>query len=92
MEIRLPRDPQWIDVSRFSLENVTNLTDRVMMNYHWISLINQTSAMIRIEIDPLNLALSYLVNSRVEQIDRWKILCPRGLFGCFSFIADRCEL
>ena len=91
IEIIIPRDPNLI-LPPMILQNVTS-TDSAphqqLFHLHYVNLTSQFPISVHIEIHPLNTSLAYLfiykfdqiprLNSSVNNIDGWTILCPSNL-------------
>lgn len=89
IEIIIPRDPNLI-IPPMILQNVTNFTlHQQLFNLHFVNITSALSISVHVEIEPLNLNLSYLLiykfdqipqlNSSISQIDSWTIFCPANL-------------
>jgi hypothetical protein len=88
IQIIIPRDPSLI-ISSMILQNVTstNVTpSNQLFNLQYINITTVLSISVHFEIRPLNISLGYLfiykfdqspqLNSSVNQIDGWTVLCP----------------
>jgi hypothetical protein len=88
IEIIIPRDPNLIIPSMY-LQNVTSIPHNQIFNLHYVDITSTLTVSIHFEIHPLNTNLSYLfiykfdqsprLNSSINQIDGWTLLCPSNL-------------
>ena len=79
----IPRDRN-VHIPSMIFQNVT--LNNVTFDYHYVNITNTFSNSLHIEIDPLNLSLSYLfiykfdqfpqLNSSIHSIDGWTIFSP----------------
>lgn len=87
----VPRDSN-VQIPQMNLQNVTSMnlsSHHLIFNYHFINITNSLSISVHIEIQPIDLTLSYLfiykfdqkpqVNSSIELIDGWTIFCSTKL-------------
>ena len=99
IEIIIPRDPNLI-LPPMILQNVTS-TDSTphqqLFHLHYVNLTSRNYPIsVHIEIHPLNTSLAYLLiykfdqiprlNSSVNQIDGWTILCPSNLSNEYLYL------
>jgi hypothetical protein len=88
IQIIIPRDPSLI-ISSMILQNVTSTNatpSNQLFNLQYINITTVLSISVHFEIRPLNISLGYLfiykfdqspqLNSSVNQIDGWTVLCP----------------
>ena len=95
IELIIPRDPNVV-IPTMTFQNVTSFNatpHKQLFNLHYINITNSLPVSVHFEIQPLNTALGYLfiykfdgspiLNSSVNQIDGWTLLCPSSeLFLC----------
>ena len=94
----IPRDPN-IVIPSMTLQNVTsfNLTPHhLLFNLHHVDILqsNNRTVSVHIEIQPLKTSVAYLMiyrfdsspqlNSSINQIDGWSLLCPTSELFFFS--------
>lgn len=93
IELIIPRDPNLV-VPSMTLQNVTSLNStphHLLFNLHFVNITNSLSVSVHFEIQPLNTNIGYLfiykfdsspiLNSSVNQIDGWTLLCPSSKFS-----------
>ena len=104
IELIIPRDPNVV-IPPMTLQNATSLNTtphKQLFNLHYINITNSLPVSVHFEIQPLNTSLGYLfiykfdtapiLNSSVNQIDGWTLLCPSSeFFLCFDHCFDRSE-
>jgi hypothetical protein len=88
IEIIIPRDPNLI-IPEMILQNVTSMNVTPHNQLFHLQYLNITTSLpisVHFEIEPLNASLAYLfiykfdqlpqLNSSINQIDGWTLLCP----------------
>jgi hypothetical protein len=101
IELIIPRDPN-IVIPSMSMQNVTSMNDtphHQLFNLHFIKIphwSNNRTVSLNFEMYPLNISLAYLLiyrfdnppqlNSSINQIDGWSLLCPSGKFSFVEYI------
>jgi hypothetical protein len=91
IEIIIPRDPNII-IPLMILQNVTSTNStphNQLFNLHYVNITSILSISVHLEIGSLNASLAYLLiykfdqlpqlNSSINQIDGWTLLCPYNL-------------
>jgi hypothetical protein len=92
-ELIIPRDPSVV-IPSLTLQNVTSLNStphNLLFNLHFVNITNPLAISVHFEIQPLNTNIGYLfiykfdsspiLNSSVNQIDGWTLLCPSSEFS-----------
>jgi len=92
IELIIPRDPSLV-IPSMTLQNVTSLNStphNLLFNLHFVNITNSLAVSVHFEIQPLNTNIGYLfiykfdtspiLNSSVNQIDGWTLLCPQVSF------------
>ena len=96
IELIIPRDPNLV-IPAMTLQNVTGSTStphNQLFNLHFVNITTALPVSVHIEIQPLNINLSYLfiyrfdrspiLTSSINQTDDWTSFCPsRKLVVCF---------
>jgi hypothetical protein len=93
IELIIPRDPSVV-IPSMTLQNVTSLNStphNLLFNLHFVNITNPLAISVHFEIQPLNTNIGYLfiykfdsspiLNSSVNQIDGWTLLCPSSEFS-----------
>ncbi|CAF3897839.1 unnamed protein product [Rotaria sordida] len=88
IEIIIPRDPNLI-IPSMILQNVTSMNSTLhnqLFFYHYVNISSILPISVHFEIQPLDTNLAYLLiykfdqfhllNSSINQIDGWTLLCP----------------
>ncbi|CAF1191151.1 unnamed protein product [Adineta steineri] len=91
IEILIPRDPNLI-IPEMILKNVTSMNTtphNQIFNLNYVNITSTLTVSIHFEIHPLNTTFAYLfiykfdqspqLNSSINQIDGWTLLCPSNL-------------
>ena len=86
IEIFIPRDPNRI-LPPMILQNVTSRQQ--LFNFHYVNITTILSISVHIEIEPLNLSVSYLLIyefdkiPQLNEIDGWTVFCPSNFHSFF---------
>lgn len=96
IEFFIPRDPNLL-VPPMVLQNVTSMSSDQPFNLHFVNMTEfsankNITISLHFEIRPLNESLGYLfiykfdsspqLNSSINRIDGWSLLCPASEFCC----------
>ena len=102
IQLIIPRDPNLI-IPSMTLQNVTAFNStphHQLFNLHFVSILSPLPISLHFDIHPLNISVGYLfifkfdsspiLNSSVNQIDGWTLLCPSSEFlsSFSSFISS----
>ncbi|CAF3728637.1 unnamed protein product [Rotaria socialis] len=94
IELLIPRDPNSL-IPPMTLQNVTSMSSVQPFNLHVVNMTQfltntNLSVSLHFEIRPLNVSLGYLfiykfdnspeLNSAINQMDGWSLLCPSSKF------------
>jgi hypothetical protein len=92
IEFNIPRDPNLV-IPSMTLQNVSSLNatpHQQLFNLCFVNITNPLPVSVHFEIHPLNTNLGYLfiykfdsspiLNSSINQIDGWTLLCPSSKF------------
>jgi hypothetical protein len=101
IELFIPRDPNAV-ASPFELQNASSMQQHNRtFNLHAVQLLrdNNLTVSVHLEMHPLNLTRAYWliyrfddipqVNTSIQLLDGWSLLCPFGNFSCLDSIATR---
>ena len=95
IQIIIPRDPNVL-IPDMTLQNVMSINftfHNQLFNLHYVNITSTLSISVHFEIHPLNSTIGYLfiykfdsspiLNSSVNQIDGWALLCPSSKSSYF---------
>ena len=96
IQIIIPRDPNLNIPSWILQTTAVSSPHNQLFNYHYINITSPMNISVHWEIQPLNLTIAYLfiykfdlapqLNSSINLIDGWTLLCPSSKSHLFQII------